>query len=665
MNPGSLLPLSIVAILSSLIVAAQDDHYAALNNKQGQTPCELVEEMERCPQARAVQWDTAFGEQEASHSQHLQNGEPGPNWYSTNVFFNIWSACLMSQGNYSLTSDQWQNLCEQRKLRISTSKRSVEDQDRVPTWAYAEMPVNQTFNIRQAADSENSEDQSSWSKYQIITIVAISCSVIGVAAILLFLYRWRSLWARHHGISLKAFSFKFPRFPNGPKKVRSDSRGNNWAIDDEVEALEDYQYVATPSTSRHGHIRLSSTPTPYDGPARRTWYIRSQDFVRKTRNKFLDLSEYIPRPWRTKPVHVKALSHDMLFDIDGTAISTKTDSTLENYRTAGRQVYAAQAEPGPRRLSRYSVMDNESYMSNNGEDQPGFEADSEQERLITPSAEEFPEPPPSVLLISQGGRDFTLESGESRSQQHHAVSQEGEAPVASSSRPPELPPGVKHQPILRPPPAPTYPAPLPPLSPPRSIQQRLRKPSSDNMLGLHTGPPRDGVAYPTPMASASHLPLHPPSPLFVHRPSIEALQNASTPHFRIPSDPSTHSALASTENLPLSSYTDEDLPLISSPPYHASPLRDERILTPPPPNTPPPPLTPPHLMATPMSIRPLPLPDSSLAPLARTHQRNLSSESVIPARTDPVMLFSGPVRAAGYMASTDSLGRASPDSHKR
>ncbi|PBK95304.1 hypothetical protein ARMGADRAFT_795425 [Armillaria gallica] len=397
--------------------------------------------MERCPQARAVGWDTVFGEQGASRPQHLQHGEPSPNWCTcTNVFFNIWSACLMSQGNYSLTSDQWQSLCEQQKLRISTSKRSVGDQDHVPMWAYAEMPVNQTFNIRQATDYQS----SSWSRYQIITIVAISCSVLGVAAILLFLYRWRSLWARHHGVSLKGFSFKsfkFPRFPHGPKKVRSDSRDNNWAID-EVEALDDYQYVPTPSTSRSGHIRLSSTPTPYDGPARRTWYIRSQDFFRKTRNKFLDISEYIPRPWRTKPVHVKALSRDMLFDIDGTALSTKTDSTLENYRTAGKQVYAAQAEPGPRRFSRYSVMDNESYISNNGEDQPGFEADSEQERLITPS-EEFPEPPPSVLLISQGGRDFTLESGESRSQQHHAVSHEGEVPVASSSRQPEPPAGVK------------------------------------------------------------------------------------------------------------------------------------------------------------------------------------------------------------------------------
>ncbi|KAK0448621.1 hypothetical protein EV421DRAFT_1783447 [Armillaria borealis] len=631
MNPGSLLPLSFVAALSSFIVAAQDDHYAALNNKQGQTPCELVEEMERCPQARAVRWDIVFGEQGASRPQHLQHGEPSPNWCTcTNVFFNIWSACLMSQGNYSLTSDQWQNQCEQQKLRISTSKRSVEDQDHVPMWAYAEMPVNQTFNIRQAADckqafsehilyllflaAEDSEDQSSsWSRYQIITIVAISCSVLGVAAILLFLYRWRSLWARHHWL-------------------RSDSRDNNWAIDDEVEALEDYQYVATPSTSRHGHIRLSSTPTPYDGPARRTWYIRSQDFFRKTRNKFLDISEYIPRPWRTKPVH-----------------SQRPDSTLENYRTAGKQVYAAQTEPGPHRIFPY--------ISNNGEDQPGFEADSEQERLITPS-EEFPEPPPSVLLISQGGRDFTLESGESRSQQHHAVSHEGEVP--------QIPPGVKHQPILRPPPAPTYPAPLPPLSPPRSMQQRLRKLSSDNMLGLHTGPApsRDGAAYPTPMASSSHLPIHPPSPLFIHRSSIEALQNASTSHFRLPSDPTTHSALASTENMPSNNYSDDDLPLISSPPYHASPLRDERILTPPPPNTPPPPLTPPHLMSTPMSIRPLPLPDSSLAPLTRTHQRNLSSESVIPARTDPVMLFSGAVRAAGYMTSTDSLGRASPDSHK-
>ncbi|KAK0213308.1 hypothetical protein DFS33DRAFT_1288046 [Desarmillaria ectypa] len=613
--------------------------------------------MERCPLARAVRWDTAgsvLGRRRASRPQHVQSVEPSPNWCTcTNVFFNIWSACLMSQGNYSLTSDQWQNQCEQQQLRISTSKRSVGHQDHVPVWAYAEMPVNQTFNIRQAVDSGSSENQgSNWSKYQIITVVAISCSVVGVAAIFFFLFRWRNMWARHHGISLKGFSFKFPRIPHGPKKVRSDSRDNDWAIDDEVEALEDYEFVSTPSASRHGHIRLSSYPTPYDGLKQRTWYVRSQDFFRRTGHKFLGIAESIPLPWRTNPVHVKALSRNVVFDIDDTALSTKADSTLENYRTAGKPVYTGQAVPGSSRLFRsngniLSLADNESLISNNGEDQLGFEADSEQERLITPS-EEFPAPP-SVMLISRGGNDFTLESGESRSQQKHAISQEVHVPVASSSRLPE----VKHQTILRPPPAPTYPAPLPPMSPPRSIQ-RLRKASSDNMLGLHTGPPpsRDGAAYPTPTASSSHLPIHPPSPLFIHHPSVEALQNASTSHFHLPSDPATHSAL------PSSTYSDDDLPLISSPPYHALPLRDERILTPPPPNIPPPPLTPPQLMSTPMSIRPLPLPDSSLTPSAR----NLSSESVIPARTDPVMLFSGPVRAAGYMSSTDSLGRSSPAS---
>ncbi|KAK0462511.1 uncharacterized protein EV420DRAFT_1639726 [Desarmillaria tabescens] len=665
-----------MALLLSFIVAAQDDHYAALNNKQGQTPCELVEEMERCSLPRAVRRDTAgsvLGGRGTSPPQHIRSVEPSPSRCTcTNVFFNIWSACLMSQGNYSLTSDQWLNQCEQQQLRVSTFKRSVGHQDHVPVWAYAEMPINKTFNIRQAgADSGDSEDQGGgWSKYQIITIVAISCSVVGVAAILLFLFRWRNLWARHHGVSLKGFSFKFPRFPHGPKKVRSDSRDNDWAIDGEVEALEDFEVVPTPSTSRHGHIRLSSYPTPYNGPMyggpmRRTWYIRSQDFFRKTGQKLLDIAESIPLPWKTKPVHVGKLSRGMVFDIDGTAISTKTDSTLENYRTAGKQVFTAQVVPGSSGFPRSNgnilpLEDTESFISNNGEDQPGFEADSEQERLITPS-EEFPDPPPSVMLISRGGNDFTLESGESRSQQQHA--QEVHAPVASSSRPPEVPPDVKHQPILRPPPAPTYPAPLPPLSPPRGLPQRLRKPSSDNMLGLHTGPPpsRDGGAYPTPMASSSHLPIRTPSPLFIHRPSVESLQNASTSHFRIPSDPTTHSAI------PSSNYSDENLPMISSPPYHASPLRDERILTPPPPNTPPPPLTPPQLMSTPMSIRPLPLPESSLHPLARTHQRNLSSESIIPARTDPVMLFSGPVRAAGYMASTDSLGRssaASPDLYR-
>ncbi|KAK0475548.1 hypothetical protein IW261DRAFT_1422365 [Armillaria novae-zelandiae] len=541
--------------LSSFIVSAKDDHYATLNNKQGQTPCELVEEMEWCSQARAVRQDTAFGEQEVSRPQHLKNGEPSANWYSTNVFFNIWSVCLRSQGNYSLTPDQWQNQCEQQKLHISTFKRSVEDHDRVPMWAYAEMPVNQTFNIRQATDSDNSEDQSgSWSRYQIITIVAISCSVIGVATILLFLYRWRSLWARHH--------------------VRSDSRDNDWAIDDEVEALEDYHYVGTPSTSRHGHVRLASTPTPYDAPPQRTWYIRSQDFFRKTKNKFLDISEFIPRPWRTKPVHVKAFSRDMLFDIDG---SSKTDSTLENYRTGGnKQMYAPQAEPGPRRFSRYSTMDNESYMSNNGEDQPGFEADSEQERLITPS-EEFPEPPPSVLLISQGGRDFTLESGESRSQQHHAVSQEREAPVASSSRPPEPGPGVKVQHR-------------------RGTVQRIPHPWLLPVISPFAHLPLSSSIAPLSKPSKTH-----PRPISGFRLTLQ------------------HTLLS----LPLSTCPTPTMISPSSPLHHTTllPLQDERILTPPSLRTPPPPLTPPHPMATPYVDSPAPAAGFFPGPIGYGHIR--------------------------------------------
>lgn len=82
--------------------------------------------------------------------------------------------------------------------------------------------------------------------------------------------------------------------------------------------------------------------------------------------------------------------------------------------------------------------------------------------------------------------------------------------------------------------------------------------------------------------------------------------------------------------------TDLEIPAISSPPYHPSPLRDERILAPLRGEryTPPPQLTPLHNRE-----------------FERTHHRNVSSESVAPGRSDPVMLFSGPVRAAGYMRS--------------
>lgn len=169
-------------------------------------------------------------------------------------------------------------------------------------------------------------------------------------------------------------------------------------------------------------------------------------------------------------------------------------------------------------------------------------------------------------------------------------------------------------------------------------RQRQRQPSDDNMLGLtgihrqyQTEASTSSNTLPTaPAASMPNLAIDTPSPLYTRRPSTEAFRNQpSTSTFRVPQP------TYGTERV--SGYsTDLEIPLISSPPYNHSPLPDERILAPMRPGggrlTPPPPLIPPP-------------PQSP-----RRHSRNVSRDAS-PGGTDPRMLFSGAVRAAGYMRS--------------
>lgn len=73
---------------------------------------------------------------------------------STNVYFNVWSACLMSQGNTSSmwSSASWVEECRGKSLDVVSSNFKTDDGStpQIPSWAYLQMPTNASFDILEA-----------------------------------------------------------------------------------------------------------------------------------------------------------------------------------------------------------------------------------------------------------------------------------------------------------------------------------------------------------------------------------------------------------------------------------------------------------------------------------------------------------------------------------
>lgn len=76
---------------------------------------------------------------------------------SNYVFFNVWSACLLSNEIPVYIFGQWQAECQGSSIPISNSFLWNDTRDiDIPLWAWAVVPLNDTFDIGNALKGESS-----------------------------------------------------------------------------------------------------------------------------------------------------------------------------------------------------------------------------------------------------------------------------------------------------------------------------------------------------------------------------------------------------------------------------------------------------------------------------------------------------------------------------
>ncbi|KAJ3783990.1 hypothetical protein GGU10DRAFT_39979 [Lentinula aff. detonsa] len=410
MCSGHFLLFALISLLIQVGDADQHKDYSSLNNGQGKTPCDMKSDIESCS-----------GSLEA---RDTSQGFPSPNQCTcTNIYFNIWSACLFSDGdaNSTVPSSNWTDTCEQQGYQMETVQYNSSNGMDLPPWTFINLTANQTFDIAEAL-SVAAQNSAPRNKIQVIVPIVVG---IVVCAAFVGILIWRSRKKGSPGILLSMRVALSRGFRNGfgTRKIKAGSRDQEWVIDRPTEVNEEsLEMLSNPSSRRStGHVRLSSSSSTHFGfggsdkptgmlPGKNLW--KNSHLVRKIRRTLIML----PIPWRSAPVPVQSISPPRKFEIDASSNRTRTDSTLQNYRRAGFRNSGTRTETTDSALatSRYDY-----YTTIHEEEEEDDDDDSdlvlgdlnfnnEQDHLI---ANENNHPDlDEVMLISGSGDDFTLHS---------------------------------------------------------------------------------------------------------------------------------------------------------------------------------------------------------------------------------------------------------------
>lgn len=337
---------------------------------------------------------------------------------SNNLFFNLWSACLMSRGNASwvTSSATWQDRCQEKDVQFNDSMQ-YSTTSSIPPWAYQSMPKNGSFDILAAvrctcnfqhstilsypiAVAESANPESSNSRLQVVIPVVVGVAVAFVCCTVFWLYRRRFLTMASNSspkavAPYNASHFHISVLPR-TRKVHETSRDDLWVIDrDERLHSESFQLIPTP---RSGHVRLQSS-----SPEALLLDLDAKPIRTNTDRLYTTISSFFTF-WKPKPVRVKSRLPGPRFDIDAENADLKGRSLLKKPR---RQKHSS-AKPTSRRPDEDNDSEDEEYRQ-----LPGAE---DVDPLIPRSS-----PLPSVLLISRRGTNFTLSSIDTASAQIQVV----------------------------------------------------------------------------------------------------------------------------------------------------------------------------------------------------------------------------------------------------
>ncbi|KAJ7586348.1 hypothetical protein C8J56DRAFT_103682 [Mycena floridula] len=634
MFPTFLLALWLAIVCLSSLVSGQLPEYSILNSEDGRTPCDLEQTMKSaCPGTKRRR-SLESSEISAIFTKSLiklRASVSGPSPTSctcNNVFFNLWSACLITTDNASSTvsSADWTARCNSASIALSTISYEIENP--LPLWSYKALPANASFDILAAISMAQQNDEKattgSWGTIQIAVPVIVGVAVALLCGLAFWIYRRRKMRSKYWVGPPKRHSthHRFRLFMTGRRKVREGNRDGSWVIDSQQQQGPPDNHSIHPST-KSGHQRLSSSSSLVEPGTLRfhheksTWAMPGKTLWKSSLRGLGTVADLL-QPWKAKPIKVRSAIADPRFAIDATNRSTKTDSTLTNYRQAGFRTSGLPVSPPSRMTHETQVILEEVEEDDHDSSEEDFLAnlprgDNDDEDDISEPL--IPRSPDSVLLISQGGRNFTLESGDIGQVEVVPPSPEAVA------HPPPRTRLSRHRSHRRTPPAPSYPAPLPPVAP--SSPSHTRRPSTgDSSLPPLDSPPVQLINF-SMHNSASRKPSNDssPAPLSL-RPQASA------------------ESLRSTR------------PGLASPPYQAhNHMRDDSFGRP---GALPPGASPPYNAVW-----------HDRDQIYAGHQRYLSAESLPgleyydPPAADSSALFPGAVRAAGYPhgrnGSSDSM----------
>ncbi|KAF9456248.1 hypothetical protein BDZ94DRAFT_1276126 [Collybia nuda] len=681
------LTISLTILLCAFMVPAgakpqvrsddTSDTLGVLYNNQGISPCDLARDIrEQCePEVNSTVSPTECS--------------------CNNVFFNIWSACILVQVSGDLPSfSAWGAGCKNASQDVTDGyMNGLGLGTPIPIWAFMRVPDDDKFNIdyvRRALQTDFTAcgglATRNWSTVQKIAPAISSIATLVLVGFIILLY-WSKSTSRDRRPrgTLRRF---FPRAVR-VHKVRKADRNETWSID-QSEETDEFVIVGQEDAAPH---RVQS-PTPmsradYDLgpplPPKSEWHFPGKAPWKRP----IQLPSRFPF-LKDRPIPVEAVSRTNRFrinSVDHSTLSGLSGGSVEGGNRSSIVKFSTENYPGGSSRAHETIEE----ASDEGEDAS----------LISPDARSENH----VFLISN--RDtFTVGSRTSTSQSaSHQVHIQPPTPTASSSYSPVI---VKH-PMFKPkvpthiPPPPTKPAPSPPVIPPR-VPPQLQKSHSETQLQQPVASTSQLMDIRVPPISQPPLSISPPRPsgplhtnpqyvLPRRQLSIEEDDPLHQRNSRKPLGARNLTSPASKESLrhenafsniqysaqahqrQLSDSAIRRSPLHwrdevhqggTSPPFvHRELSIEEEISRP----------TPSHYpgAAGPSSQlprSPAPIPHrrghsaddatssnaSMLHPSPYSHTRNLSSEAV-PLRSDPINLFPGAVRATGYpnsRATTES-----------
>ncbi|KAF8737187.1 hypothetical protein AX14_013314 [Amanita brunnescens Koide BX004] len=204
-------------MIKSITVSAGNvnPRLSALYDRYGQSPCALEERVKSvCPSSQSNSIPSTFLSQDVGKCT------------CNVIFFNLWSACLLSNGNGVLpTFDQWSQSCSNNSLDINDSPFPGINTIVFPPWATMAKPSppNTTFDVGAAIRIAQVSRGIPWTTVQIIAPILSAVATVAVLGCW-YLYHYSARQRQH-------------RFEGGPPlfrrahKVKEMRRGEAWTID--------------------------------------------------------------------------------------------------------------------------------------------------------------------------------------------------------------------------------------------------------------------------------------------------------------------------------------------------------------------------------------------------------------------------------------------------